>query len=43
MAIIADPPAEAHLVPLPLEESNVLWGFDHTLEISDAATLPTLW
>lgn len=36
MAIITDPPAEAHLVPLPLEESNVLWGFDHALEISDS-------
>lgn len=32
----ADPPAEAHLVPLPLEESNVLWGFDHAPEISDS-------
>lgn len=36
MAIITDPPAEAHLVPLPLEESNALWGFDHALEISDS-------
>lgn len=24
---------QAHLVPLPLEESNILWGFDHTLRL----------
>jgi len=24
---------QAHLVPLPLEESNVLWAFDHTLRL----------
>merc|ERR1712176_195447 len=24
---------QAHLVPLPLEESNVLWGFDHTMRL----------
>jgi len=24
---------QAHLVPLPLEESNVLWGFDHALRL----------
>jgi hypothetical protein len=23
---------EAHLVPLPLEESNILWEYDHVLE-----------
>lgn len=24
---------QAHLVPLPLEESNILWAFDHTLRL----------
>eukprot|EP00928_Gymnodinium_smaydae_P062396 TRINITY_DN46273_c0_g1_i1.p1 TRINITY_DN46273_c0_g1~~TRINITY_DN46273_c0_g1_i1.p1 ORF type:complete len:573 (+),score=134.88 TRINITY_DN46273_c0_g1_i1:61-1719(+) len=24
---------QAHLVPLPLEESNILWSFDHTLRL----------
>jgi len=24
---------QAHLVPLPLEESNILWNFDHTLRL----------
>jgi len=24
---------QAHLVPLPLQESNILWSFDHTLRL----------